>query len=427
MIQKGVALSESQPNSADIFLNDIDETSHTPAKLAIPEGVYQARLELEGYNVWQSPIQVIGSKVTWINYPLLIPEQINTTQVTTLDSLNFVQMNRHRDTLLIGKNNSKNIITLYDLGAKKLVPQQITIPSKLFSVKKGKIQGQLNFRGQSDDGIYLWLDYFVDKHHKSLLINLNEPTKSIDISSILGRNVDKIMFAGDNIRVLSKETMFEFIASSRKFTKVITSGIKKAKSFDNQTLVHVDIDGLDSLYFVDNPKQVVIAISKKLDDFEISNFDGRDILAVKYPSSVEVYHNLDSSNQTSNIPSKVISLEDESSQIRFSGNGRLLAIFSEANTIIYDLQSQRDYILPYGKSKLISWLDDYRLSYSDDNQLFIVDYNGSNSYPIASFMAQYGAYMNDRKTAILTVDKSLQTGSLILRNSSLVKPRKSNP
>jgi hypothetical protein len=82
VIQNGLVFVSSQPNPANIYLNNKLNKSQTNTRLTLPSGIYQVRLARDGYRDWQRTIEVEGGDVQHFDYPFLIPSKLKKSPTT---------------------------------------------------------------------------------------------------------------------------------------------------------------------------------------------------------------------------------------------------------------------------------------------------------------------------------------------------------
>ena len=79
----GLVFVASQPTASSVMINGKIQDAQTNTKFNIQSGSYEFRVFQEGYQDWQRNIAVQGGDVQRFDYPLLIPRELKTTDITT--------------------------------------------------------------------------------------------------------------------------------------------------------------------------------------------------------------------------------------------------------------------------------------------------------------------------------------------------------
>jgi hypothetical protein len=423
VIQNGLILVESQPKKADAYLNGELHSENTPTRFAVPEGTYELRLEKDGYRTWQSNVDVYGSQVNWLNYPLLIPEEINTTTVSKVDGIiSFIAQNSSSSQLLTSSASGLNDLLLYDTGSAVPVARKISLPSQLFTSIKGELVGSLKFKEWSDDGRFATFLYSTNSRKYFIIVDLVQPEESIRLSSIFPDDVSNISFSKskrNTMVVRSNDSLWLVDIGSQQSQQLIVEGVLDFAAAPSGIWVLMDGNGVAYIANALRPTEAVINLDSKPRDILAFDSDGDEVLLVVNDEQVNIFRNLTKSAPAANLPEKVLPFNGSASSIQIAPEGRFLSVVDQSKTTVYDLESRLTYQHQFGSARNVFWLDSHHIGRNDRGQLFISDFNGDNVYQIAGFAPQYGAFINSQKQAIFTIYPNVFGDGKSLRSSSL--------
>jgi hypothetical protein len=116
VIQNGLFFFSSQPHPADIYVNGVKKSVKTNTRLSLPAGIYNVRLQRDGYRPWQRTISLVGGSVQHVDYPFLIPKSLSPKKVQTYTgNPPLVTQSPDRRWLLAAHPGALNVFDVYDL------------------------------------------------------------------------------------------------------------------------------------------------------------------------------------------------------------------------------------------------------------------------------------------------------------------------
>jgi hypothetical protein len=190
IIQNGLVYISSNPNPAYIYLNGVENSTQTNARLDLPAGQYTVELQRAGYRPWQRAVGVEGGSVERFDYPLLIPQKLITTDVQTYTSQpNLVLQSPDRRWLLIQQPNNDTTFDMYDLSSPKaLKDTPVSIPSSIALPSNAASPAVWQLISWSTDNSYVMLNRVVGTTNDYILFDTQAPDQSIDLTKTLGLN-----------------------------------------------------------------------------------------------------------------------------------------------------------------------------------------------------------------------------------------------
>ena len=148
------------------------------------------------------------------------------------------------------------------------------------------------------------------------------------------------------------------------------------------------------------------------------DWDGVENMVIANDEGVFVYKDTTASRVENILVSKILKL-DGYQRVTSSANGRFIALHAPKVSLVYDLENLRTYSIDIGTENSVAWLDDFRFYFELAGQLYIQDFNGSNSYQIAGFEKNYPAFVDSDFSAIYSTAIRSVDGQLVFRRSNL--------
>ena len=430
VIQNGALLVESYPQKATVFIDGEEESDKTPSRLPLPQGEYDVRLELEDYRSWQAQVEVGGSEVTWLYYPQLIPNVIETSTVAAFDDLYFFEANAAASQIAIQTTAQKNRITLYNLNDTALTPLQVVIPTAIFEQNdEDDISGTIEFMEWSNDSSYILIKQQHGDQSTPILVDVRNPIRSKNIERELGFAVDEVFFGPRNndVYIVHGGLLRSFDKANGTASSLLFEGVEQYGVEDDDVWVlrvgsEVQQNGVFRLG--DRSEPIIELAPEDRKTMLVSNYDSKPNIVLVGDDKVQVYTDV-RRNLRYSVPEKVMLFSDPNTQIEFSKSGHFLSVSQSNKTLVYDLEDKHEYDLTIGPTGSLGWLDGHRLHYSDDSQLHIIDFNGFNAYQIARFNADWPVHLSEKRGSIYTVGRQAATNRPVLHRSviSLEDPR----
>jgi hypothetical protein len=108
IIQNGLLFVDSKPGGADIYLNNQKRSTQTAARLVLPSGFYNLRIQKDGYQSWQRSFILDEHTVSRYVYPFLFPTKPITFNLKNYTSVpQIITQSPDRHWLLLTVENSK--------------------------------------------------------------------------------------------------------------------------------------------------------------------------------------------------------------------------------------------------------------------------------------------------------------------------------
>lgn len=192
--QNGLLFFSSQPNPANISINDRPSRYSTNTRMAILSGVYKFELSREGYRNWERLIEVSGGKVQHFDYPFLIPNELTDKKVKTYETPpSFSTQSPDRRWLVVQQPGSVTDFQVFDLKNPEKEPTGLTIPQGVITNATTSQNYEIVSWASNNDHILLKHNY--DGKSEYILTSRTNTQESKNLNTLLGVSPSKLTLA----------------------------------------------------------------------------------------------------------------------------------------------------------------------------------------------------------------------------------------
>lgn len=406
----GLVVLDSEPSNARIWVNG-EDAGTTSERLRLETGEHNIDMYRDGYRSWEKSFNVPEGQVIDAEYPILIPEEVETLPVNDITSPSNIFTNSNQSQLAVVHGESGQLISRVTAGNSEIenlveIPELATdnIETITWGSQSSRMLVKTSANGKSfilvEDGgsDYTYLEDIYNtefddvafsatngvlyglSNGQLLRLNLDSESRSTLASSVTDWNLleNRLYMVrsnsnGDNVLSVleegSPETIYDF---GRKGELAIESS-----GYEDQTrLVVHDL----------SRSQVTL-----LNVFE----DGRD------PT-------------TRTLSAKA------AKSVKLSPNQRFILMRNDKFMQVYDLERQRRYGFELEQSPAndITWYDDHHILYVINGSTVIAEFDGSNRQHLASTDGANVAGVPANDT-IYSIGRNAVTDQLMLQSSQL--------
>lgn len=437
VIQNGLVFVSSQPSDAAIFTNGEPSGRSTGARLSLPAGQYTFELKREGYRDWRRGITVEGGSVQRFDYPLLFPVDLRTTSLKDYEQpMRITAQSPDRRWLLT--HTEGNSFDLFDLSSRNPAATPLSVPDEILSANTTTTGWQE--ADWADDNRRMVLQRLFEQDggqrgSEYILLDHEEPSRSRNLTVLLGFNPDQLQLRdhkhdrywafdeGAHILFtasLDEPTPRPFIRNVVAFAADGPDTVLYATNQDadeDRTIVNLR-RGEDSYILREMPRDETYLLG-------LARYRGTWLAAAgaQTEDRVYVYKNPLNALRAGRVAAPVQILRTERpEQVVFSPNARFVASSRGANLAVFDAETDRGYAyevdVPEGGAiGRVSWMDGFRLTANIQNELAVLDFDGTNQHtlvplrnnttapvfnPSYTFMYTLSAQNSLERTSLLT-------------------------
>ncbi len=414
VVQSGLVFVASQPNGAEIVINNKRYKDTTNSRMQLPEGEYQIAVRREGYREWQRKIDVKGGSVSRYDYPLLIPNTLTPAPVKNYTAAPaFITQSPDRRWVLVQQPGSFLSFDMYDIGD----PQQVAAKTTSFSIPSTAVSttqaGQSSWKlvEWSTDNRHVLFEHTYPEGTEYVLVDRSEPQNSLNLTKTLGLAAGQILTLRD--KKFDKYYVFDPTAKTVSAGSVqeaivltpVLTGVLAFKSYGADILLYATDtsapagkvltmlrDG-DVTYKI---RELTVGAPYLLD---LARYDSEWYVAVGASAENKAY--IFKNPQTTRKMDKVKNLVPvhilrvtAPNYLAFSSNTRFIMVENATSFAVYDAETDEGYT--YATAQPLdpgvahaTWMDGHRISYVSGGKVVIFDYDNVNFQTLTAASAAY--------------------------------------
>jgi hypothetical protein len=438
IIQNGLVYTSSHPTSADVYVNGQLKGS-TNLKLNIPAGNYDIVLKSRGYRDWQTTINLDGGSIVQLNYPLLVPNKLTSTEVRLYDqNPAFASPSLDRHWLLVPQVGSLTGFDIYDITKPSLPPAVISLPTELLKPAIGAQSIKVVEWSSDNRHILLQHDYdggpefiVMDRQNPSLSYNVNSAA-NVEPTSVVLRDKKFDQFYA---YIAKTHSLLTFNAANKQVSTVLKNVIDYKDNGPNTVLYTSDVSKVAGQYSVniwDGQKSYLLHnyIANTVYKLDMASYSGHTYVAVMPAATNRLYVYKDPLTimKAGRVPNPFIALKITDPQfVSFSATARFVVAQSGPSFAAYDFEENlwhyftlKDKVPVTDKAE---WIDGHRLILNINGKLNLFDFNGDNQRVLVPAQATFNGYFNSDYSSVFTIaDSSQAAGKSALTRTSMVVP-----
>lgn len=385
IVHNGLLLLGSQPSGADITIRGKETHHHTPRRVTLQAGSYAVTVTKAGYRTWQKTVSIVASEVTFAEYILLVPNQLQPVKLAALPAAPTAVLSRDQKHLAYAESNGTLMAGASD-GQAKAIWHVPAVPSSADSTQPSA--SQITALVWSDDNSRLLATvatagqnaYWVVNADGSGATNLTDLFK-FDFSTGLvftPGNAAKLYWnSPDGLRQLDMGAQTVSGVLADQVVQIIPASDRLFYVQQNQlgrVLMSIDRSG---------KKQQAVQILPASQSYSVAfaSVNDQDYLAVVPSQTHTATLYIDPYGRRPTT--EVISAAADT--VSFSpGGSYLLAEGAEPATYDVNRSELTGKPVVYGLPGLsnqpsATWYDDHHLIYSQNGQIWLTEFDGTNS------------------------------------------------
>ena len=441
VVQDGMIFISSQPNPASIYINGVLNAATTDTRLTIQAGAYSFKLALNKYRPWQHVIVNLGGQVVHYDYPLLFPNQLSQTKISSFNAAPaFASQSISQQYLLVASVDNFTSFLLFDITNPTNAPTTLTLPAGIVTPSNGAQSWQVI--GWADDNQHLLLKHIYGTSSEFIELNISDPTQSININKTF-----KITPTDVTLNNLKYNQYYFYDATSQTLSSAalnsnnnvliaVASNVLAFKSYQNNEILYVTANGAPAFQVaVDLLSNNISYLMRDLPAaptylLDMAGYSGDDyaVIGDSAYSFVDIYKNpLSQAKVMTNakiLPFRAIRIMQPNyesfaptAQLIMVENGAAFAVYDIFNDAIYHYQAPLPLDPPQVHAR---WMDGDRLIYVSGGKITVADFDNTNRQTLSSALAQYRIFFAPDYRSYFTLDTASTSGSIELSQVSLI-------
>lgn len=378
IVTTGLALLNTNPGGASIKINEKTLTQKTPYRL---EGLKTGQITVEysksDYHNWKTSYFVKAGEVTFADYALLIPNNIQTKQLDTQTNFSAIR-NSNDGSKVFGFGSSPAVI--YEIKSDDQIRKIVELPLDS-SLKQASTIDPIDIAQdgsamvvktnyESGNSVIYWvnsangelvnLSAFIPQGLKSVRIN---PRNNRDILALLNGQLQHINVES---RAITSSTLNNINSYNIDRENIYTLE-NLAPATNGQFLVRYDQAGnnryvLSQYESMSVPGEIIPSKLHGQSNIAILNPDNGTLCMIR--------------QQDGKILSSVIGSGIK--QPAFSRNGRFITYLQDNHFKTIDIEFTERFSVDQSNISSLSWFTEFQLLVNKPDGLYIVDFTGEN-------------------------------------------------
>ena len=398
--QSGLVQIDSEPSGATVEIDGTTQFSHTEMNKMLSPGVHHLVVSKSGYDIWKKDLSVDTGLLTRIEWIRLFPVSPEVSDVASFKNVRLANYSADRKVLLVIEQANPDIIVL-NIQDDQVNRTVISLATALGTDDATALTGTIAIKtwSRSSDKVLLTWEHNNTTTWHLVELNKDNAKKSLDLTTKFNLQFSNILIANDSASKLwgiENGNLRLIDADNLTISGVIAKNVEKiTNNKDTVAFVNANDDGnrFVSTYKDGEDGPVVIAKLEKETptiNLAMGTYWGAEWLAYAKDKHVEIisgsypsYGKSDSANFKTTIK-KDLSYVPQ--LISVDSDERILALAADKNMSSIDLEIKHtyDYTFENAVSK-INWLDGFLTwQKTDDNKIFVRDFDGDNQREIVS-------------------------------------------
>lgn len=393
--RQGLLQIYSTPTGADVEVdnNPTSWLQRTNTSKTLSAGEHTIKLSKEGYDTWTRTINIAEGLLYRLHYPRLFLKDRRVE--TAYDaSANFATVSPDRNTILLADNTTT--WQVLNLDTENIKPVSLDLSGVLpFSSRAdgasiGLFTGHIRDAKWANDNEHLLLKLEQDGNVNWLILNIKNPTSSINLTKEFNANFSKIEIldqSANNLAVVLNDNLHRIDVPSKQISAVLISNIY---SFDfyEQNIVFVAKNAETSKYYIGLSKignDEVIKLKEDLDvpiRVVITKFYDDEYIGLINDDSIQLFIKKDF------VEKSTYQLSFNPENIKVGAMGEAIIMSTGGHIATLDMEAQELYEWSTD-TDTFGWLDGSMIYAIKDGALNVYDFNGLNHRTLSSNISSH--------------------------------------
>lgn len=406
IVSGGLMVIDAQVNNASVSINGAT-VGTTPRRVRRPAGEYDVVLSAEGHRPWSKRLNVAEGALVDTQYPFLIPSNVATISVQTLESppRHFSQSPNARLLAYVSEARPGELLLIDAVGESDSINFSLSEVAEDFqeieNVQWVRRTGQLFVVA---NGTSSRLAILFDVGRDSI-----ELVGSVEVVGSGNIDIDN----DENMYFINEGTLVRAAFDGGADTVVAES--VRSFAIDDGTAVYLDEAYTVHLAgAVSNPELYQVGRSGEY-DLSLHTYRNELVITIRNRQTDQLTIVQESNDFDS------LSLPVAISQSVFtSPSGRFIVSRSGNHFLTYDLRTQQShrFVFEGASTEDISWLGNYHMLLSTGSDVVIMEFDGENRERLASGIG-YRVVGSRTNAQVFSIGENTVTSSAILQRSVL--------
>lgn len=416
--QGGLVQFASHPTDASVTIGKAKLTDLTPSKITVNPGNYNVSMSRHNYRSWNKNVDVRAGEVLWLNYAQLVPNSVETKQLTRFSSVAGAKSSPNGDRFAILTDATKPTITFVDVTGSAPKQTTLTIPSNVLPEGKTPTFALGDWANDSDR---LMVTMVYDQTAERLVIDRREADRTVNVSRSYEADIAEAVFdprSSERLIIRTSTGDVKLVDTAAKsVSDTMASSVTQMSMYGNDAVLVVQsaTDGTQSVGYVSLGSEQVRTLRRIASTDKImvaaAAYFSEPHLAITVGSKLDIYkiRSLPSSSSKASISmsrSFSTDLPGAASFLSVRSGGRFVLAQYAGGVQTYDIELDKQTItsITAPTETELRWLDRYHLYLTTGNQLEVMEFDGGNPHQITALSTQFDSVQSDDGKFIYSIN-----------------------
>lgn len=431
----------SVPSGATVSVDGAVTSSNTPSKTSVPAGKHNVIMWRNGYEKWQKSVNLKPGTLTWLNYILLIPKDLELQSTSKYPAISYSLASPKGGYMLIQPKANEAKFDLVDLGSDKAKTTSLELPASFYASSPG---GVFKPEKWSDNERYVLLTYKYAGRQEWIVMDTQDLSQSKNITKVFDLTLKNVNFAGSggsSLYALDDDDIRKLDLSADTISRPLVSNVADYSVYNKLKIItYTGTDKIDKNKRVagiyrdgDKSPAVIKTISGSAGTpihIATANYFNENYVALSYGKKVEVfsgsYPNTTSDSSNNMKVVETFNAKSDVGRLSFSPTGKYVFIQSNAYFASYDLEYRNlaESTVAIGDKKAlpIKWLDDNHIWSDGNGKLIIREFDGSNSHDINAVIEGQDATLTSNGRFLYSLGRQKSGSGYQLQRVRMILP-----
>lgn len=438
IVKNGLIFINSAPESAAIYLNG-KENGSTEKRLTVPEGKYDIELRRKGYTTWKKSINLVGSSIERLIYPVLFPEKLEPTPIKSYTANpSFSTQSLDRKWIIISNPGSITNLEVFDTSKPKEPAKPLVVPTSIYSPAVKPKTSSIKIVEWSSDNKNFLVKHSYDDKYEYLLINREAPATSINLNTFYGIAPKEISLRdkkADQFYILQTDLSLSSATSKSKTLTPVLANVSSFKSHQKELIIYATDDPktpeVTTLMIRDNDKDYKIkdfAKSRLL--LDIVQFDDHWYAAASSTKDGGLYiykdpvQKIDRKLKNALIPYNILKIS-KPVKLNFSANARFIMAQNKKGVAVYDFEDENRYNYDFTKElpagQYATWMDGHRILTTINKTSQVFEFDNQNKRILVPITSDSLPFFDRNYERLYTLAESATVPGSVDLNKTILK------
>lgn len=409
--RQGMLQISSIPTGANINIDGAESSwlQRTNTSKVLPAGEHTVTLTKDGYDSWSKTVDIKEGLLYRLHYPRLFLKDRTAEKIMSLNGVTAATISSDREAMVLMNNTTK--WSYLKLNTDEPEPKSLDIAKYFSSVSLAEEASAGLFTGEIIDVNWDYDDAHILFEVKSndsiewVLIDVNNPEKSINLTKEFGFNFNKIEIidnSSNTLLAIQNGNLHKIDVPSRQISASIVKDVSNFDHFNNEIVfIAKESDAYYVGFFKIGDKPTTLTTLEKPAKVVISKFYDEKYITILQDTKVNVYKKDDFAeyaNYDLTFAPEKIEVGHDGEFITMNTGGKIATLDMEAGLV-------REWNVD---SDIFDWIDNDMVYAVNGGELIVYDFDGFNRRVLAkNVSAHFPAGITDNKWLYYISDDDL--------------------